>query len=211
MIFICAKMLNKPNYKNNNNANKKLVYLRIFLSTLLITALVSSRVFIDAGAASDVPLSISISLVEGDTFGPGDSFHSIVEIRNREAQGRIDVVVTYQILDPDGNFVISSRETVAVETVSSFVKNFDLPTGLDEGKYLLMANVSTLDSSKWSVVSRSFNIVVVSGEEQTFIQYLVIAAFVFTGILWFYEHRRISKLKISGRDLNKFIEEQKRK
>ena len=52
-------------------------------------------------ASSDVSLEISVSIVENDVFGPGDSFHAIVEIRNREAQGRIDVVVTYDILDMD--------------------------------------------------------------------------------------------------------------
>jgi hypothetical protein len=160
---------------------------------------------------SDAPLSISISIVEGDTFGPGNSFHSIVEIRNREAQGRVDVVVTCQILDPDGKIVLSSKETVAVETKSSFVEDFDLPTGIKEGKYILTANVSTLDDSKWSEVSRSFNVIVVSTDEQRVIEYVVVAAFIFAGVLWFYEHRRISKLKVSGKDLNKFIEEQKKK
>ena len=44
-------------------------------------------------ASSDVSLEISVSIVENEHFGPGDSFHVIVEIRNREAHGRIDVVV----------------------------------------------------------------------------------------------------------------------
>jgi hypothetical protein len=173
--------------------------------------LVSYNAAIGVKGASDAPLSISISLVEGDTFGPGNSFHSIVEIRNREAQGRVDVVVTFQILDPDGKIVLSSRETVAVETKSSFVEDFNLPTGIKEGNYLLTANVSTLNGSKWSEVSRSFNVIVVSTGEQRVIEYVVVAAFIFAGVLWFYEHRRISKLKVSGKDLNKFIEEQKKK
>lgn len=166
---------------------------------------------IDVKAASEAPLSISISLVEGDTFGPGNSFHSIVEIRNREAQGRVDVIVMCQIVDPAGNIILSSRETVAVETVSSFIQDFTLPTGIKEGKYLLMANVSTLNGSKWSEVSRSFTVVVVSADEQSVIEYVMVGAFIFAGVLWFYEHRRISKLKVSDKDLNKFIEEQKKK
>jgi hypothetical protein len=54
-------------------------------------------------------------------------------------------------------------------------------------------------------------VAVVSAGERRVIEYVVVAAFIFAGVLWFYEHRRISKLKVSGKDLNKFIEEQKKK
>ena len=191
--------------------NRKVVCFRFFIVILFVTMLISCTATIDVKAASEAPLSISISLVEGDTFGPGNSFHSIVEIRNQEAQGRVDVIVTCQILDPAGKIILSSRETVAVETVSSFVQDFTLPTGIKEGKYLLMANVSTLNGSKWSEVSRSFTVVVVSADEQAVIEYVMVAAIIFAGVLWFYEHRRISKLKVSDKDLNKFIEERKKK
>ena len=191
--------------------NRKHVCFRFFVVILFVTMLILCTATIDVKAASEAPLSISISLVEGDTFGPGNSFHSIVEIRNREAQGRVDVIVMCQIVDPAGNIILSSRETVAVETVSSFIQDFTLPTGIKEGKYLLMANVSTLNGSKWSEVSRSFTVVVVSTDEQSVIEYVLVAAFIFAGVLWFYEHRRISKLKVSDKDLNKFIEEQKKK
>lgn len=191
--------------------NRKHVCFRFFVVILFVTMLISCNATIDVKAASEAPLSISISLVEGDTFGPGNSFHSIVEIRNREAQGRVDVIVTCQILDPAGKIILSSGETVAVETVSSFVQDFTLPIGIKEGKYLLMANVSTLNGSKWSEESRSFTVVVVSTDEQSVIEYVMVAAFIFAGVLWFYEHRRISKLKVSDKDLNKFIEEQKKK
>jgi len=191
--------------------NRKHVCFRFFVVILFVTMLILCTATIDVKAASEAPLSISISLVEGDTFGPGNSFHSIVEIRNREAQGRVDVIVMCQIVDPAGNIILSSRETVAVETVSSFIQDFTLPTGIKEGKYLLMANVSTLNGSKWSEVSRSFTVVVVSADEQSVIEYVMVGAFIFAGVLWFYEHRRISKLKVSDKDLNKFIEEQKKK
>ena len=59
-----------------------------------------------AGESSAI-LEISVSLVEGDVFGPGDSFHAIVEIRNREAEGRIDVTVTYDVLDSDDIVILS--------------------------------------------------------------------------------------------------------
>jgi len=162
-------------------------------------------------ASSDVSLEISVSIVENDVFGPGDSFHAIVEIRNREAQGRIDVVVTYDILDMDEHIVLSDSKTVAVETKSSFAEEFTLPTSVKEGTYLLRANVSTLDGSKWCEASRSFRVVVVTESEQRFVECIMAGALIFTGGALVYEHRRISKLKVSGRDLKKFIEERKKK
>jgi hypothetical protein len=164
-----------------------------------------------AAESSDVALEISVSIVENDSFGPGDSFHTIVEIRNREAQGRIDVVVTYDILDMNDHIVLSDRKTVAIETKSSFAEEFTLPTSISEGSYLLRANVSTLDYTKWSVVSRTFRVVVVTEGEQRIVEYIMAGGLFFTGGALVLEHRRISKLKVSGRDLKKFIGENNKK
>lgn len=163
-----------------------------------------------AHASSDVLLEISISIVEDDTFGPGESFHSIVEIRNREAQGRVDVVVSYSVVDSEDNVILSDSKTVAVETKSSFAEEFILPVWIDEGTYVLTANVSTLNGSDWSMASRSFRVEVVSEGEQRIIEYILVVALIFTGGGLFYEHRRISKLKVSGRDLKRFIKERKK-
>jgi len=42
------------------------------------------------------------------------------------------------------------------------------------------------------------------------IEYVMVTALVFTGGALVYEHRRISKLKVSRGDLKKFIEEQRK-
>ena len=88
-------------------------------------------------ASSDVTLEVSVSIVENDVFGPGDSFHAIVEIRNREAHGRIDVIVYYDVLDMNEHIVLSDSKTVAIETKSSFAEEFTLPESVKEGIYLL--------------------------------------------------------------------------
>jgi len=182
---------------------------KIKSSLFLLLFILVALVYIVQGA--NASLEISISLVEGDVFGPGDSFHIIAEIRNREAQGRIDVITTYGILDLDGYVVLSNSKTVAVETKSSFSEEFTLPTSIVEGTYILMANVSMLDGSKWSTASRSFSVVVVTESEQRLIEYVMAGALIFTGGALFYEHRRITKLKVSGNDLKKFIGEKDRK
>ncbi|RLF59505.1 MAG: hypothetical protein DRN27_02370 [Thermoplasmata archaeon] len=44
-------------------------------------------------------LAISISLVGNDeVYGPGDTVYVITEIRNSEASGRVDMIVTYSLL-----------------------------------------------------------------------------------------------------------------
>lgn len=172
--------------------------------------LISSYDTNEVASSYDVSLSISISLVEGDTFGPGDSFHAIVEIRNREAEGRVDVVVTYKVLNLDGDIILSDSKTVAVETKASFAEGFDLPVWIEEGPYSLMANVSTLDGSKWSKSIHSFSVVYVSEGEQRVVEYILIGAIVVTSGGLIYEHRRVSKLKFSGKDFEKFIERRKK-
>jgi len=154
---------------------------------------------------SSAVLEISVSLVEGDVFGPGDSFHVIVEIRNCEAEGRIDVTVTYDVLDSEDTVLLSESKTVAVETKSSFAEEFKLPSYVSEGSYRFRANVTTLDGSKWSEASQSFSVVVVEESEQHLIEYIMIIALVLTGGGLLFEHRRVSKMKVSGKDLKKFF------
>jgi len=204
------RMLPIPAYESKHSVKRRRVHFQFFLVVLLVGMFLCTNA-VGAAVSSDPSLSISLSIVEGDAFRPGNSFHTITEIRNREALGRIDVVVFYKILDADGKMILSSSETVAVETKSSFVATFNLPVSIEEGVYFLTANVSNLDGSKSSEVHRSFNVVIVPTGEQNLIQYVVVAAFVFTGVVWFYEHRRISKLRISGKELNKYIDGQKKK
>lgn len=95
--------------------------------------------------------------------------------------------------------------TVAVETKSSFAEEFTLPTSIEEGTYILRATVSTLNYSTSSQGSRSFRVEIVEEGEQQIIEYVMVAALIFTGGGLVYEHRRVSKLKVSGGDLKRFI------
>ena len=157
---------------------------------------------------SDSPLSVSISFVEGETFKPGQSFHTIVEIRNRASQGRVDLIVSYDVLDPDGKTVISNSKTVAVETKASFAEEIDLPSHVKQGLYVLKVNVTTLDGSKWTEISRSFKVIEPSlqGELNISVLELIMAIALAGAIIGLiYEHRRVSKLKFSNEDFKKFI------
>lgn len=160
---------------------------------------------------SDAILEISLSIVEDEALGPGDSFHTIVEIRNRQSEGRIDVIVTYEVINPSDVVILSDTKTVAVETKSSFAEEFTLPSSVSEGTYRFHAIVTTLDGSKSSEASRSFSVMVVEEGEQRIIEYIMVIALALTGGGLLIEHRRVSKLKVSGRDLKKFIDEKTKK
>lgn len=154
---------------------------------------------------ADALLEISVSLVEEDPFGPSESFHYIVEIRNRESSGRIDVIVCYEIVNAEDTVILSDTKTVAVETKSSFAESFTLPSSIEEGTYLLRATVSTLNYSTSSQGSRSFRVEVVEEGQQQLVEFVMLGAIICTSIGLVYEHRRVSKLKVSGGDLKRFI------
>jgi hypothetical protein len=178
------------------------IYLFLFVVCFLFSLMCMATVISESTAA----LAISVSVVEGDTFRPGQLFHIITEIRNSKASGRVDVKVTYEVTDLEDNSLLVQSTTVAIETLSSFSEEIQLPETIKNGVYLLKANVTTLDGTYYAEASKSLSVVEVSANQQLFIELLMGGALIVTvgGLL--YEHKRISKLKVSEQDLKKFIE-----
>ncbi len=177
-----------------------------FRGAMLLGSIIFCLLFMVGGiVTADALLGISVSIVEEDPFGPSDSFHYIVEIRNCESAGRIDVIVTYEVVNADDQVILSDTKTVAVETKSSFAESFTLPSSMEEGTYLLRATVNTLNYSTSSQGSRSFRVEVVEESQQQVIEYVLLGAIICTSGGLVYEHRRVSKLKVSGGDLKRFI------
>lgn len=181
------------------------IYTLLFVSYFLFSILCVATVISESTAS----LAISVSVVEGDTFRPGQSFHIITEIRNSKSSGRVDVKVTYEVTDVKDNSILVESTTVAIETLSSFSEEIKLPETIKGGVYLLKANVTSLDGTKYAEVSRSLSVVEVSENQQLLIEYIMGGALIITAGGLFYEHKRISKLKVSEDDLKKFIELQK--
>jgi len=179
----------------------RLLFVAYFLFSILCVATVISE--------STASLAISVSIVEGDTFRPGQSFHIITEIRNSKSSGRVDVKVTYEVTDLKDNSILVESTTVAIETLSSFSEEIKLPETIKGGVYLLKANVTSLDGTKYAEVNTSLSVVEVSANQQLLIEYIMGGALIITAGGLFYEHKRISKLKVSEEDLKKFIELQK--
>ena len=175
----------------------------LFCFIVLVCCLV---LFVNCCVVSANPvIEVSVSLIEEDFFSPGDTVHSIVEIRNRDASGRIDVVVEYGVVDGSGAVVLSDTKTVAIETKSSFAESFTLPSYISEGGYSLYAEVSSLDGTVSNSASSSFDVLEVSQSAQYLIEFVMAVALVSTFAALFYEHRRISKLKVSEVDFKDFV------
>lgn len=186
-----------------NIVKKSFYSLCLFSIYLIIVLILVQGVF-----AESLPvLEISVSIIGDDVYTPGDSFHIIAEIRNKEPEGRIDVIVTYDVLDSEGSVLLSNSKTVAVETMSSFAEEFTLPSSISEGTYLFRAIVTTLNGTKMSEASCSFNVRVVKESEQRIMEYIIVIALVSTVGGLIFEHRRVSKMKVTGKDFKKFINE----
>lgn len=72
---------------------------------------------------------------------PGDFLPISVKLINFGGGRRVDVSINYQIIDENGNEVISQVETVAVETTANFVKVIQIPYQVPSGKYRAVSSI----------------------------------------------------------------------
>jgi Putative transmembrane protein (Alph_Pro_TM) len=66
---------------------------------------------------------------------PGELLPLSVKLINLGNSNKVDVALTYRIVDSQGNVIYSAEETVAVETTASFVKNIPIPASTPPGQY----------------------------------------------------------------------------
>ncbi len=78
----------------------------------------------------------------GNKIAPGEILPISIKLVNFGSQKRIDVLVSYKILNADKQEVYSESETVAVETTASFIKRIQLPPVVKQGQYALLSALS---------------------------------------------------------------------
>ena len=64
-----------------------------------------------------------------------------VKLVNFGGGRRVDVSINYQIIDENGEQVISQVETVAVETTANFVKVIQIPYQIPSGRYMAVSSI----------------------------------------------------------------------
>jgi len=95
---------------------------------------------VPAPEAPEPLFDILVEIPEGrTTIYPGGKLLSTIKLVNIGSAGRIDVYLDYRITDAQDNIILKKRETVAVETQTSFVRTFEIPTDLPPGIYHLEA------------------------------------------------------------------------
>lgn len=143
----------------------------------------------------------------------GEKIFAEIMLYNPKGTGLMDVEVDYIIMGIDGKVIVKEHETVAVETRTSFVKDFTIPSFVKTGSYILYAKVTynglvASSSSLFNVVEKPYVEMPIQIEKYFYILYLVIAIIVIFVILMFYQYMELKKVtklvkKVTVEDLVK--------
>jgi hypothetical protein len=116
--------------------------IRIILITFVLAFLLNS--FASYSLAQDLPAQQIKTSGEAKALrvAPGELLPISVKLLNFGAGTKVDVTISYQILDADGGQVkVNETETVAVQTTASFIKNIQIPNDLPPGRYIATSNI----------------------------------------------------------------------
>jgi hypothetical protein len=117
-----------------NSKNLKVLLLFLFLFSIF------PSVFY-VGAQDTSNLIKTGSETGNNKIAPGEILPVSLKLVNFGSQKRVDVIVTYQILDSKGEQVFSDSETVAVDTTASFIKKIKLPDTIKPGVYTVQTSM----------------------------------------------------------------------
>jgi len=72
---------------------------------------------------------------------PGETLPIQVKLMNFGDGEKVDVTINYKILNPLGKLVIHEKETVAVQTTASYIRDIKIPEHFSEGKYTSVTEI----------------------------------------------------------------------
>jgi hypothetical protein len=103
-----------------------------------------------ANALFDIKLEVPAEYL---TVLPGNKILASITIFSLGREGRVDTNVKYQIKNENGKIIFESEEVVAVDVQTSFVREFQIPSGALPGRYVLYVpvryNGSSGSASQW--------------------------------------------------------------
>lgn len=76
---------------------------------------------------------------------PGEILPVSVRLLNLGNANRVDVIVSYEIVDIQGNVISKTQDTVAVETTANFVKTVQIPYDAPPGRYVVRSSITYED------------------------------------------------------------------
>ncbi len=133
--------------------------------------------------ASVSALSITVHVPEKyNEVNAGERFYFEIAVKYPENPTRIDLRLTYEVVDANGNVIASSKTLKAVETQASFIDFIVLPDEMDFGKHdidISIRDYGDLDEK----VGSSFNVTKNRVDKLFLLVYVLIGAVVLLAIL----------------------------
>jgi hypothetical protein len=162
---------------------KKTILILLVLS-LLITACSNGIEINEVGSeAPIIPSSLELSVAPDTAFNvqlevppsyqsiqSGDELWAVTKILNLEKTQRMDIVLTYDILNMNGEKMYTTAETVAIETQASFVGKLKTPSNLAAGAYIVRLTVTAPGDRKASAQT-SFGVTKGESDQQVVIKF----------------------------------------
>ena len=133
--------------------------------------------------ASVSALSITVNVPEKyNEVNAGERFYFEISVKYPENPTRIDLRLTYEVVDKNGEVIASAKALKAVETQASFIDFIVLPDEMDLGKHDIEISVRDYGDLDEKVGS-SFNVTKNRVNQLFAIVYVLIGAVVFLAIL----------------------------
>ena len=117
---------------------KTSVFVFICVCVFTITCFAKSNESVYAVSAQEINTS---SYLVSSRVAPGELLPLTVKLLNFGSNKKVDVTITYQVIDSNGDVRVTQTETVAVQTTASFIKYIQLPYSLTPGEYIATSSI----------------------------------------------------------------------
>ena len=154
----------------------KIFYL---FGVLLLSSFCVGLTSVEESALFDIFIKIPEEYQE---VGLDEDMLFTLKLVNLGSEGRIDVFLEYSIINENDEIVLGKRETVAVETQASFLREFSLKD-IPAGDYTIHVKLVYADG-KFADTKHSFRIVRETFSDRI-IFYWVLGILLVASIIWF--------------------------
>lgn len=131
---------------------------------------------------------------------PGRELLAEIELFNIGAPSGVDVRIDYEIRDVDGNIIISSSETIGVETRVNFVRRFLLPQDIVSGNYILYVKTTydgkSASASVWFRVREEASFLSILRDKKIMTMIVILAIVIILSLIAFLKHHHMEHIKI---------------
>jgi len=156
--------------------------------------------------------------IDSDIVKAGGPVHFIITVKNytpeKDIMNKQDVLFEYNIKKSNNDIINQKTDTKAVlvgnNTSTTYKETFYLPDNIIQGYYTLKVKITSIDGKYSSESDVSFEVVRVGDFGRDLMLIFLGIGFIVACIGFYYEYRKVSKMKVSDRDLEKYIGKKKK-